>query len=165
MSRQIPKRDADALKAASMILVEKAGGVARAAALTSTSHSRLSEAASPWHDNRWLSLIHIADLECVAGEPVITRVLAELSGFVLVPNDATRPQDFHQHLAHIIIETSDVEKLLATALNDGHVSRDEARRGALEAQQAIDRLQALKADFDRAAVAAKPHTSTLAAVK
>jgi hypothetical protein len=45
------------------------------------------------------------------------------------------------------------------------VSREEARRGALEAQQAIDRLQALKADFDRAAVAAKPHTGTLAAVK
>jgi hypothetical protein len=165
MSRQIPQRDADALKAASHTLVDKAGGVAKAAQLTATSHSRLSEAASPWHDNRWLSLIHIADLECAAGEPVITRALAQLSGFVLVPAGRQIPQDFHQHLAHIIIETSDVESLLATALKDGVVSRAEAQRGVQETQQAIDRLQALQADFVRVSGGGASDISKLVAVK
>jgi hypothetical protein len=161
MTRQIPQRDADALKTASHALVDKAGGVAKAAALTATSHSRLSEAASPWHDNRWLSLIHIADLECVAGDPVITRALADMAGYDLVPKAGGRAEDMHQHLAHIVTEMSDVSAQLSVAMTDGKMTAKEARQLKQEAQQAVERLQRFMTDCDRVCVA----PASLAAVK
>ena len=161
MNRQIPQRDADALKAASHLLVERAGSVARAAQLTATSHSRLSEAASPWHDNRWLSLIHIADLECVAGEPMITRALADMAGYDLVPKASGRAEDMHQHLAHIVTEMSDVSSQLSVAMTDGQMTVKEARQLKQEAQEAVERLHRFMADCDRVIVA----PASLAAVK
>jgi hypothetical protein len=162
MTRQIPQRDVDALKTASHQLVDAAGGVAKAAQFTSTTHSRLSEAASPWHLNRFLSAIHVADLECVAGQPLVTRALAAMAGFDLVPKAGSRPQDFHHHLAHIIMETGDVESHLATSLRDGSISKAEAQQGAIEVQQAIDRLQALLSDFSRlASGTALPHLTAV----
>ncbi len=164
--RQIPKREADALKAASHSLVEASGGVIKAAGHTQSSPSRLSEAVSPWHENRWLSLIHVADLECVAGAPLVTRVLAQMAGYDLVSQlENARPQDFHQHLAHIIIETGDVESHLAKALEDGTVTRAEALQGLRETQQAIARLQNLEADFRRIAKVDVKSPVSLAAVK
>ncbi len=148
LTRQISGREAHALKLASQQLVEAAGGVKAAAELTQASASRMSEAVSPWHDNRWLTLVQVADLEAVSGQPVITRALASMAGFALAPTDPARPQDMHQVLAHIVLETSDVTTALSAAMADGKVDAREAATVKAEAQGAIIAMQQLIAQCD-----------------
>jgi hypothetical protein len=148
-TRQIPKRDADELKRASLALAEAAGGVIEAARLTSSQPSRMSEACSPFHDARWMSLIHIADLECATGQPHVTRTLAGLGGFALVALEPSKPQGLSEHLATIIKECSEVELSLAQAMADGRLSPQERHDLRTETRQAIERLEAFESDLKR----------------
>ena len=159
-TRQIPQRDALALKQASGELVKLAGGVSAAAQLTQASQSRVSEAISEWHDNRWLSLVQVADLEAATGQPVLARALALLAGFDLAPRQAPRAQSMHQHLIDVISSTGTLESEIARAMADGEVSEPERLALRRDVRLALDRLQALDADLTRAAP-----TPSLAAVR
>jgi hypothetical protein len=152
-NRQIPARDAKALKQASHQLIETVGGVKAAADLTQATPSRMSEACSEHYPNRWLTLIQIADLEAVAGQCPVTEVLGEIAGKQLHGHDPARPEDMHQHLAHIIIVTSDVESLLARSLQDGKLTAVEVRALRKGTKNAIARLEALDDDLRRHDVA------------
>jgi hypothetical protein len=169
-NRQIPARDAQSLKQASQNLIAKLGGVRHAAELTQTTASRISEACSEHHENRWLSLVQVADLEAVAGEAIVTRCLAEIAGQYLAGHEPATPQDMHQHLAHIIVEASDVASLLATALQDGKLTVAEVRALRGKTKAAMDRVQSLDDDLRRIAGAVGPSMApslapSLAAVK
>ena len=143
--RHAPAQDYLNIKAAVRDLVALCGGAVRAAGLTRTTLSRLSEAMSPAHMERFPAIDQVYDLELECGQPVVTRLMADALGFDLVPREAVaRPQSIHQHFAGIVVECGDVEARLAEALADGKV--DEAERQTLikEATQAIDRLVAFR---------------------
>lgn len=146
-TRQIPQRDVLALKQASHDLVEAAGGVAKAAAATQATVSRLSEACSPWHDNRFLTLIQIADLECVTGQPIVSRVLAGLSGQGLTPLEAPRPKSMAEHFAAVVIEFADVQRALAQGLQDGALDATERHNLDHECNQLMEVIHGLQAEL------------------
>jgi hypothetical protein len=164
-NRQIPARDVARLKQASHVLVQKVGGVKAAADLTQATASRISEACSEHHPTRWLTLVQIADLEAVADDAVVTTALAEISGKQVQGHDPGRPQDMHQHLVHIIIETGDVERLLAAALQDGKLTPHEVRGLRSKIKNAIAGLQALDDDLRRQEAGQTALHPSLSAVK
>jgi hypothetical protein len=149
--RQISGREASDLKTASQQLVEAAGGVKLAADLTQASASRMSEAISSFHDTRWLTLVQVADLEATTEQPIITRTLAAMAGFDLVPREAARSLDMHHHLARVVKETGDATSALSQALADGKLDAAEIARVQREVEEGIAALQALMLDCDRLA--------------
>lgn len=116
----------DFLKLASRDLVEACGGITRAFTKTHTSQSRLSEAVSKHLPDRWMTIATVADLEADCAEPIVSRHLAQLLGFDLVPRAAaSSPPAMLNLLAEIVFKTSEVNAQLATALADGHVDAAE----------------------------------------
>ena len=124
---QIPARDMEAVKRASFALAAKAGGIAQAAASVGIAASRLSEACSIHHSDRWLNLLNIAELEVVADDPVVTRALASISGFDLVPQQAGPHMDLHQQLALLSRQAGGLTAGLAEALGDGKIDAKESK--------------------------------------
>ena len=137
-----------AVKAAWRDLVKAAGGQERAALLTRTSQSRISEAASVAHMDRAPRADHVAVLEADCGVPIVTRMLADRARFTLSPKGVHRTADPHVHLAAIITETAELTAFTAQALADGKVSVAEARDWRRKAQDAITALQALDAQMN-----------------
>lgn len=144
--RQLPSTDYLRLKAAFRDLVALTGGVTRAAGITGQGASHLCEAGAP-HSDRFPRADHIADLEAECGQPVVTRTLADMAGFDLVPRhvSAATPRSVHEHIARVIIEFSGVTASTVAALADGLITEAERLQILRETEQAIDHLQAFRA--------------------
>lgn len=69
-----------AIKGALKDLVRACGGQVRAAAITGSHQSVISDACSINHMDKSLRLDHVAILEADAGKPIVTRALADLAG-------------------------------------------------------------------------------------
>jgi hypothetical protein len=117
-------RDLRALKALFGELVHRVGGVDAASAALEYSKSHLSEAASlrlpgsPRVD-------HVAELEAIAGEPLVTAHLARLAGCLLLPQ-ATETGCPHQSIAAVLRGSGELGASVAAALSDGALDRAEA---------------------------------------
>jgi hypothetical protein len=85
-ARQLPATDYAGLKAATRKQISINGGPVEAARSTRVGHQDLSRYGSTAddHDERFIPADVIADLEAECGQPIITRKLAELSGYVLI---------------------------------------------------------------------------------
>jgi hypothetical protein len=130
-------RDLVALKTAFRLLIDAVGGLEAAHAVTGYPVSRLSEAASPNHADRWPRLDHVAELEAVAGRPLVTAVLAQLAGCTL---DAAprQPGTPGAALVGVVRHAGDVVSCAAAAMSDGRIC--EAERAELGRQlAALDR--------------------------
>ena len=72
-----------------------------AAAVTRVSHAALSDCASENRPDRYAAIDVIADLEAVAGTPIVTRVLAALAGYELRSTAQSRDEEavrsLHRH--------------------------------------------------------------------
>lgn len=136
------------LKAGFRDLVRAAGGQERAALITGTSQSRVSENASAHYPDCTPRVHHVAILEADARLPVITKLLAERAGYELVPLGTYGSDDPHNHLARIIKDTGEVACALSQALADGRISEHEARTLKREANEAIDVLHGLVAQMN-----------------
>ncbi len=93
----------------------------------------------------------VADLEADAGEPLITRELAALTGHVLVrlPQAVACRGRWVRHMADVVGDASAIARKLATALeNDGKITAQEARDLAILAdiREAMEGLAAIEAD-------------------
>lgn len=147
-ARQLPASDYQKLKAASRALVATVGGAVAAAAVTRGDHQSVSRYGSAHPDNadRFMPIDVVADLESECEQPVLTRVLAEMSGFLLVP--VPRAVGSGTALGRVVAaalkETSQVFVRMADALGDGRLSADEAREIAAEVNEAMIMLAALK---------------------
>ena len=150
--------DKQALKAATRRLVAAVGGQEAAVSFTRfVRHQALSDFGNPAgeHAARFIPADAIADLEALThgtpGHPVVTRTLARLQGFDLVPLPKPRsgPTDFAEHLQAIIRETADVTVSLSCRLRDTPNAADvaELRREITEAQQALVELDAALAQL------------------
>lgn len=145
------RREADfalSLKAGFRDLVRLAGGQDRAAKMAGTSQSRISENASGNYPDCTPRVHHVVILEHDARVPVITRIMAEMAGYELVPMGTCSTQDPHTHLARIIKDTGEVAGGLSQALADGGISPQEARTLKREAHEAIEALHNLVAQMN-----------------
>ena len=71
---------------------------------------------------------------------MVTKLLAELVGYELVPIGTVHPQDPHEHLSRIIQHSGEVTAAIARALGDGKISKHEAGTLKREAHEAIEAL-------------------------
>lgn len=125
--RQLPARDYASLKAEFRDLVEAAGGVTRAARITRVNAPRLSNYCSA-QDPSFAPIDVIADLEAEVGEPVVTRILADLAGYVLVRKAAVeRPVETIDRAAAPVMQAVGKAMMeLGSALRDGVCTPQEA---------------------------------------
>ena len=147
-ARQLPASDYLKLKAASRALVATVGGAVAAAAVTRGDHQSVSRYGSAHPDNadRFMPIDVLADLESESEQPVLTRVLAEMSGYLLVPvpRAVGSGTALGQVTAAALKETSQVFVELADALGDSRLTPAEAKTISEEIDQALTKLAALK---------------------
>lgn len=146
-ARFLPQRDYLGLKAAFRRLVVMAGGGNEAAAQTRVAQQGLDRygSAAPEHEDRFAPVDVIADLEAACGEPVVTRRLAELAGYVLSPLPATKGSvSLTRVSAEAMRKVSKVFADLGEALeNDGTIDFDEDAQLHADIMEAHEVLQAL----------------------
>jgi len=128
-ARYLPLRDYLTLKAAVRRLVRICGGPHAAAAITRSDTSRLSRFGAP-SEAMQAPVDVIADLEAEAGAPLVTRALADLSGYLLVPVPAAAAGEIGPgELGALAKEAGEAISRLGEALaGDGRVSAAEIRR-------------------------------------
>jgi len=135
------------LKAAARALVKKAGGQESAAMVTRASHQTLSRYGLP-DDATFMPVDVVADLEADVGAPVITRVLADLAGCLLIAKPAGDGTDpvWIARLSRLAKESGEAIAAIGHALEDGAITPEEIRdqrlrdevREAAEALAAVD---------------------------
>lgn len=126
------------LKQATRVLVASLGGVTDAAALTGLSHGAISRAQSPDHPDL-LPLDVLVYAEIRAGRPIVTAILADLTGHALRPlaeEDAAPPCEAEAAglVLGLVGASADAARALAGAAADGVICPREARAvdGALQ---------------------------------
>lgn len=147
-ARHLPARDYKAIKAASRDLVSECGGARRASDVTGLSHQVISRciSADPENADRFLRVDIVADLEGESGRPIVTELLAELSGHVLVPAPRGTNSEavaLISRVSDMLAEVSDVSGGVAAALRDDRVTAAEARSLHTEVREAMQALAAL----------------------
>lgn len=129
------------IKAATKILIERAGGQTYAAEVLGISQSKISEYASFHHPDRFMRADLVARLEAFVGEPIVTRELADQSSYDLQARAAsTTPVDLPHAFARAMKEMADVQVSATTAMADGRADASERAEMIKQAQEAITRL-------------------------
>lgn len=119
------------LKAAFRDLVEKAGGLERAATRTGYGKSSLQRWASPEHPD-FMPLTAALMLESDTGCLLVTGALAALHGHVLVNQQAvgetdTQPQKLFEQWVGLVKAFTDMAGGMSAVMADGEVTVAEAR--------------------------------------
>ena len=122
-----------ALKAAVRRALTAAGGGASFQHATRVREAALSKAASP-HEDAFLALDVVADLDLDVGDPIVTAELAALQGFRLVPVEAEPAAPDVRDLATIATRAAAVQSTLAEGIAAGALDASELR--AIEAEAA-----------------------------
>jgi hypothetical protein len=144
-SRTLPGRDYDALKMATRQLVKLAGGPTEAARLTRGCQSRVSEAISFDHPDRFLALDQIADLEAETGQPIVTRALAGLSEFDLSSHDLRSDdrKSMSSLLVDVVTNSGQMCRDAGQAIATGHTDPKELSSLIATVDAALNALNAL----------------------
>lgn len=120
-----------ALKARFGILVKRCGGYVAAAAGCRVGSTQLNNYASMFHD-QFAPLDVVADLEDIAGEPIVTAEMAHRAGYVLVPVDAQGEGQLASSMAKLGKEVGESFGAYGDAMADGRLSPPEMERLARE---------------------------------
>ncbi len=128
--RLLPAASYCGLKAAFRRLASQAGGQESLASITRVSQAQISLYGRPPGSattEAYAPVDVVADAEADTGEPLVTRALADLAGYILVkkPAASAKPVDFHD-LAAFGKESGEALARLAQVLDDGQVSAQEA---------------------------------------
>jgi len=138
-----PKWLYEALKASTRKLVRGAGGQESAASITRLDGPRLSRCGNP-SEAMYLPIDVVADLESDCGDPMVTKVLAQATGHLLVPAPkAGKGENWVERLGTLSKETGEIVSRICEALaDDGEVSAKESREKDLrkEVQDAQEAL-------------------------
>ncbi len=140
--RQISDTEVRSLKTATRALIQRVGGLHAAATVTRVNASVLAEYYDPNAAERLVPADVAADLERVAGEPVVTAQLARMAGHALLPLQAGQGTDAAA-IGRVFAECGQLGAAWAAAMEDGRISAVEA-----------ERLMSELADLQRAAGAA-----------
>ncbi len=142
-ARFLPERDYMAIKAAMRSLVRKCGGPHAAADLTRSDAARLSRYGAA-HEAMHAPVDVLADLEAEAKSPDVTRVLADLSGFLLVPKPQVGGEMLDaMALGRLAREQGEALAAFGDALADGEVRPEEAAKLRKEVMDAMAELARL----------------------
>jgi len=116
------------LKAAVRRLITRSGGLESAASVTRASFQSLSRYGKA-DDPNFIPVDVIADLEADAGAPIVTRELATLAGYVLLPMAPAGTGDpaWTERIVATAKESSEALSALATAARDGKITPEEVR--------------------------------------
>lgn len=127
---------------------QSGGGLRELAGMTRLSAAQLSRFGDLGSD-QWAPLDVVVDLDSLAGEPIITRALAELLGYDLVPaaGEAFPLASPTHHLAGLARESGDVLARLADALADGRLTKAEAARIEQDLADLDAQVQAARQTF------------------
>jgi hypothetical protein len=143
--RTLPERDYLTIKAAFRQGVKLAGGPKLFAATTRGTPSHISEWGSPDHMDRWPPADVMADVDAEAGDPIMARTFADLAGCDLVPRETKPLASVRSLIAAVTREIADIPAKYIEAQADHCLSEKERIAIRLEADQAIDKLNALRA--------------------
>lgn len=145
-ARTLPQSAYLGLKAAARLLGKGLGGLEAAATCTNVTYQTLGRYQNV-NDASFMPVDVVADLEAEAGDPIVTRALAGLSGFLLVKRPSvTSGRDWVRHLGGLSKECGEAISRLAEALaDDGIVTADESKRLRMRAElrDAMERMAAL----------------------
>lgn len=126
--RQHHDREYAGLKTAFRVVIQHVGGLEAARAVTGYPTSRLAAAYDLAQLDRMPRCDHVADLEAVAGTPLVTFHLARLSGHTLLPlGDAAGLEG--KALAAVLGAAGELGQRAMEAMADGRL--DEAERARL----------------------------------
>lgn len=140
------------LKVATKKLIKAVHGTELAAEITGSRQQRMSDCQLA-NTPDFLRISEVHDLQDAArgseGWPQITRAMARIHGFELLPlpGQALGSSDWHQSLADVSREVGDaVGKICAALANDGQVTAEEVKEGGIveEVDDAIAKLAVLR---------------------
>ena len=116
------------LKTATALLIRSVGGLEAAASVCRSPVTRLSDFQNP-HKPDTIPADVVADLECVAAQPIVTAVMATLAGHALIPLDIPGEGSEISAIAEVGRDASLVFAEWANAMRDGAL--DAKERAAL----------------------------------
>lgn len=139
--RELPRRDYDALKDATKELVKCFDSLEAAASITRADPARLSRFGNRHEQGMFAPIDVIADLEARLGKPVVTAILADMLGFVLVPKEeAKRRPDLAQHVGSVAKETGEAVSALAMLIDPAARTPQNIAKAQREIREAEERL-------------------------
>jgi hypothetical protein len=146
-ARELPARDYEALKDGTADLVKACKSRRAASRITRVSHTQLGRYASrdELDEEVFLPVDIVADLEALAGRPIVTDALAALTGHVLVhlPEVAKSNTPLGKITGEAMRETSEVFSALGERLASGKLGKRDLtvlRREIRVALAALPRL-------------------------
>ena len=149
IGRYLSENEYASLTQAFRTLVRLCGGPSASARIARVSQQQISRymSSDPEHATQFPALDVIADLEAECEQPTVTRLLAEMEGFVLVPMPKAASMcdsmELIARVSTVLSEVSDVSGGVADALKDGHITHAETKKlhkEVLEAQEALAAL-------------------------
>jgi hypothetical protein len=145
MTSMLSRSEIAAIKTATYATIDGLGGIDAAATVCRYERSALSDAQNHAKPARTLPVDVVADIERALGNPLITRVLAGLSGHALIP----LPKDGGpeaQAIAQVMSGAASLGADFAAAMSDARIT-------APERQAIKDRLLSLHATCAQAVAA------------
>lgn len=140
--RTLPSVSYTAIRAATRRLVDEAGGTEAAAMVTRVQKSSLSNYGSVNNGEHFIPADAIADLEHDIGKPIVTRELARLAGYELVPVEGKAdPADIVVQILRLDGATADVSVAVAKMEEDGRREAHELDAVCRALQAAIIKAQ------------------------
>lgn len=128
-------------KAVTRDLIKMAGGVERAAQNCRVCKSAIGNYSNVERMEDFMPADVIIDLEHDVGSPVLTRELALIAGYVLMPIIKVPAScGFGVHLAKVLSETGDVISSASKAFEDGKLTIREKRELGKQISEAIGAL-------------------------
>lgn len=142
------------IKAATRKLVTAAGGIESAAQVTRVSAASLS-LYGLLHKEQFIPADAVGDLERDTGVPLVTRVLAELAGYDLVPRQGVADQTGHHDPMQLAVRLDSDAAAFASAVADMELDRrrdnheldlcmEKAQRVVIRAQNIYDQLYRMR---------------------
>lgn len=134
------------LKAAFRRLTKAVGGQESAASITRVDFQRIGRYGRT-HEAMFAPVDVVADLESDAGEPLVTRAMADLQGYLLIPKPPTTGDaQWVEHLGSLAKEAGEAMAKLGEAFAHGgtitaaEVRDMDLRREVREAMEALARI-------------------------
>jgi len=124
------------LKVAFRLLLKLAGGQEAAENFTRGKHQTLNRYGNPNEPDCHAPIDVIVDLERVVGEPIVTKQLADMGGYLLVKKVETAgSSDMLAHLVTVGRENGDVMTVLSDVVSSGADCEESLRRLIKEARE------------------------------
>lgn len=136
------------LKVAFEELVDLVGGQIPAEANCRASQSSIQRWGSTTPDNeeRFPPLDVVRDLEAIAGDAVVTKMMASMAGLTVVTlPSVARPADLFTALSDLSREASELTAAICAGFNDGKFCDLDAAKARSECDDVIERAAQMRA--------------------